>query len=1250
MFVKKTVPKRILAVCLSVFIVLVLLPSSSATEQVSYIGFTSDVHGETANLSNWLGNLDDGLPIERFVFGGDFDYSESDCNVTAANCAALVSGAFPGAEIFTTRGNHDVPDAADFKNVGAVPITGATEDTVGYNTGLVYNGSDYALFIMDSSSQAFLDSDITALAGVLEAVAGEDASKPVLIVSHCPIHYLSNSRFTRNTLPLLEVLNLYPNAVFLWGHNHSQGDPMYGQIKTAGYVIKYASSAAMPINFTYLSMGAMHDNFGGNNDAYGLIVTIQKGTDTATLSFAYKNLGGATVSEGSVTIPACSEVQEPAIIYRLATSITSGKEYAVVFDGVVMNNEPAADTNTMGGETYNYTGLGYSAPTISGNILTFDTQAEAAAATWVFTADGGGWTIRNGDNYLFAQAERTLVLDTEPHVFSYGETGSNGSQLYVTIDGTVFALCFGHGSSLSTQTGDLIYPSRHNTNVLRLYENTGSSNDGSGEEPPAGPGYPLASGIKSGNTYVIVAKSGGNAYALTTEPGSEEDTLNGAPVTVSGGEVLAADITDAMKWLFTTDGNGFDVTNGSDYLNRRSGGGLYISGDEGGAGYSDWIYDASGRLYTYSNSRENYIYLSSGGTPRTFSADTSKDNNVTIYLYELPDAPLDSVAVTGIDAPVSGGTPDTSAAVDAGTVSSIKWDPAVSGMFFAGHTAYTVSVTLQAPGGYDFTAATTATLNGEPVTPVLNGDGTLTVSYTFAKTGAAPVVTYERVTSFTPGAAYVIVSDKAGTTRALQNIVEDEDYLAGAEVTVSGDIITSGVTADMLWTAESGSTGICLVNDNKYLARGSSSNYLVAGDKPSNSYGDWFYNSNKQLYITSSGSGNNYYLYWSSQNYFRANSSAQSDESFYLYKQTITVPELESIEAAFTQDGMIVYTTTNLDDLKANLIVTARYDDGSTILLSDGDYTLSGTLAAGESTVTVAFGEKTAAFTVTVTDQVCTAHTVNFYSGGSLYAGKTVTGGSALGDDWPDDPTKSGYSFGGWFTGENGTGTQYTSSTAVTADVDLFAKWSPAAGGGIPPAGSVGYGAVLGAAVKTFNDVREGDWFYDDVRFVADKGLLGGITDQTFEPGTPVSRATLAAVLYTMDGKPAVSGTNPFKDVPAGAWYTSGVLWAVENGIAAGYEDGTFRPDQSLTREQLIVFIYNYAGYKGCDMALGRDFNLQLFKDASKITDDTLESVKWACGAGLVKGKPGGLLAPKDGASRAEVAAILKRFSDEFED
>jgi len=84
----------------------------------------------------------------------------------------------------------------------------------------------------------------------------------------------------------------------------------------------------------------------------------------------------------------------------------------------------------------------------------------------------------------------------------------------------------------------------------------------------------------------------------------------------------------------------------------------------------------------------------------------------------------------------------------------------------------------------------------------------------------------------------------------------------------------------------------------------------------------------------------------------------------------------------------------------------------------------------------------------TPTDPVSATHTVNFYSNGSLYASKTVTSDSALGANWPDNPTKSGYSFGGWFSGQNGAGTLYTSSTTITADVDLYAKWTYKGGGG----------------------------------------------------------------------------------------------------------------------------------------------------------------------------------------------------------
>ncbi|HHV64047.1 MAG TPA: hypothetical protein GXX46_03085, partial [Peptococcaceae bacterium] len=104
-----------------------------------------------------------------------------------------------------------------------------------------------------------------------------------------------------------------------------------------------------------------------------------------------------------------------------------------------------------------------------------------------------------------------------------------------------------------------------------------------------------------------------------------------------------------------------------------------------------------------------------------------------------------------------------------------------------------------------------------------------------------------------------------------------------------------------------------------------------------------------------------------------------------------------------------------------------------------------------------------ASVTATPTAPAQTTHTVNFYSDGSLYASKTVNSGSALGENWPSNPTKSGYSFGGWFTGQNGAGTQYTSTTIITADVDLYAKWTYIGGGG---GGSTPPATVYKAVVK----------------------------------------------------------------------------------------------------------------------------------------------------------------------------------------
>jgi uncharacterized repeat protein (TIGR02543 family) len=111
-----------------------------------------------------------------------------------------------------------------------------------------------------------------------------------------------------------------------------------------------------------------------------------------------------------------------------------------------------------------------------------------------------------------------------------------------------------------------------------------------------------------------------------------------------------------------------------------------------------------------------------------------------------------------------------------------------------------------------------------------------------------------------------------------------------------------------------------------------------------------------------------------------------------------------------------------------------------------------------------------ASATATPTAPAHTTHTVNFYSNGSLYTSKTVIGGSALGTNWPENPTRAGYNFGGWFTGADGTGTEYTSSTIINNDVDLYAKWTPVPDSGSGSSGSgrrAGQVPAYQATVKT---------------------------------------------------------------------------------------------------------------------------------------------------------------------------------------
>jgi hypothetical protein len=136
----------------------------------------------------------------------------------------------------------------------------------------------------------------------------------------------------------------------------------------------------------------------------------------------------------------------------------------------------------------------------------------------------------------------------------------------------------------------------------------------------------------------------------------------------------------------------------------------------------------------------------------------------------------------------------------------------------------------------------------------------------------------------------------------------------------------------------------------------------------------------------------------------------------------------------------------------------------------------------------------------------------------------------------------------------------------------------------------------------------------------------------------------MVQILYNLEGTPKVSGGGGFSDVPAGAWFADAISWATTNEIVLGYGDGTFGPNDSITREQMTAILFRYAKYKGYDTSVGNDTNILSYDDAFDISEYAFPAMQWACGAGIIYGRTASTLAPKGTATRAEVAAIITRF------
>lgn len=131
------------------------------------------------------------------------------------------------------------------------------------------------------------------------------------------------------------------------------------------------------------------------------------------------------------------------------------------------------------------------------------------------------------------------------------------------------------------------------------------------------------------------------------------------------------------------------------------------------------------------------------------------------------------------------------------------------------------------------------------------------------------------------------------------------------------------------------------------------------------------------------------------------------------------------------------------------------------------------------------------------------------------------------------------------------------------------------------PDGSGDNGASGGNAQQPgpggFTDVSRDDWFANGVDYVSQKGLMSGTGTGTFAPNTALTRGMLVTILYQMAGAPEVTGTCPFRDVAAGSYYEKAAIWAAENGLVSGYENGCFGPNDPVTREQLAAILYRYA-------------------------------------------------------------------------
>ena len=250
--------------------------------------------------------------------------------------------------------------------------------------------------------------------------------------------------------------------------------------------------------------------------------------------------------------------------------------------------------------------------------------------------------------------------------------------------------------------------------------------------------------------------------------------------------------------------------------------------------------------------------------------------------------------------------------------------------------------------------------------------------------------------------------------------------------------------------------------------------------------------------------------------------------------------------------------------------------------------------------------------------------------------------------------TKAGTTLKGWLvyaeeTVPTTTDRYLQPTETVSKNYQLMAIWNNGSTGANP-------GMELnlpssGTNASGFVDVNTSDWYYEAVTYCNSHNLMTGTGLRTFTPKGTMTRAMLATVLWSREGKPAVNTNGPFTDVSTTIWFNQPVNWAYLAGVTSGTSPTTFGPNVNITREQMVTFLYKYAKYKGYDTSINSNLS-EHYADREEIAVWAKEPVEWALENGLMEGsnmKDGTRrIRPRSDILRCENAQVMMKFSKKY--